>query len=120
MLFIPPAATWRPGFRPSGRPRCGQLRTLARARSLLRCYDTTMRPTCTTVAIGKHTVQIERLEKLRWRVPVDGRRFAIFCTESRARAAGRLEARRLDYAVRRPADAIRSPRDESLRGPGAA
>ena len=40
---------------------------------------------------------IERLEKLRWQVTVDGRRFASFCSESRARAAGRREARRLDF-----------------------
>ncbi|MBI5070160.1 MAG: hypothetical protein HZB56_18150 [Deltaproteobacteria bacterium] len=50
-----------------------------------------------TVAVGRHTVSIERLEPTRWRVSVDGRRFATFCTESRARAAGRREARRLDY-----------------------
>ncbi len=42
---------------------------------------------------------IERLEKLRWVVIVDGRRFASFCSESRARAAGRREARRLDFAA---------------------
>lgn len=58
-----------------------------------------MSPTNTTVAIGRHTVGIERLERLRWRVTVDGRRFATFCNESRARAAGRLEARRLDLAA---------------------
>jgi hypothetical protein len=46
--------------------------------------------------IGKHVVAIERLEKLRWRVSVDGRRMFTFCSESRARSAGRLEARRLD------------------------
>jgi hypothetical protein len=50
-----------------------------------------------TVAVGRHMVTIERLEKLRWRVSVDGRRIATFCTESRARAAGRLEARLLDF-----------------------
>jgi hypothetical protein len=58
-----------------------------------------MNATRTTVSVGKHTVSIERLEKLRWRVTVDGRRFATFCSESRARAAGRLEARRLDFSV---------------------
>ncbi len=42
---------------------------------------------------------IERLEKLRWQVIVDGQRFASFCSESRARAAGRREARRLDFAA---------------------
>ena len=50
-----------------------------------------------TVLVGQHTVTIEKLEKLRWRVSVDGRRLATFCSESRARAAGRLEARRLDF-----------------------
>lgn len=50
-----------------------------------------------TVQVGRHTVTIDRLEKLRWRVTVDGRHLATFCSESRARAAGRLEARRLDY-----------------------
>jgi hypothetical protein len=52
-----------------------------------------------TVLVGRHTVSIERLEKVRWRVTVDGRRLATFCSESRARAAGRLEARRLDYDI---------------------
>lgn len=52
----------------------------------------------TSVPVGKHLVSIERIEKLRWRVTVDGRRLATYCSESRARAAGRLEARRLDFA----------------------
>ncbi|HEU4382074.1 MAG TPA: hypothetical protein VFR85_01125 [Anaeromyxobacteraceae bacterium] len=52
-----------------------------------------------TFAVRTHTVTIERLEKLRWQVSVDGRRFASFCSESRARAAGRREARRLDFAA---------------------
>jgi hypothetical protein len=56
-----------------------------------------MKPNTITVAIGRHTVVIEKLEQLRWRVSVDGKRFATFCSESRARAAGRLEARRRDY-----------------------
>jgi hypothetical protein len=54
-------------------------------------------PTRWTVAIGRHEVLIEKLERLRWRVSIDGNRFATFCSESRARAAGRQEARRLDY-----------------------
>ena len=54
-------------------------------------------PDKAVVVIGRHTVVIEKVEPLRWRVTVDGRRFATFCSESRARAAGRLEARRLDY-----------------------
>lgn len=52
-----------------------------------------------TFAVRTHTVIIERLEKLRWVVIVDGQRFASFCSESRARAAGRREARRLDFAA---------------------
>jgi hypothetical protein len=56
-----------------------------------------MKPTSFTVAIGKHLVLIEKLEPLRFRVSVDGKRFATFCSESRARAAGRHEARRLDH-----------------------
>jgi hypothetical protein len=55
-----------------------------------------MKPPSTTVAVGAHTVLIEQLERLRWRVSVDGRRVATFCSESRARAAGRFEAKRLD------------------------
>ena len=58
----------------------------------------TMDSTHATVVVGRHSFTIERLERLRWRVTVDGRRFATFCSESRARAAGRFEARRLDHA----------------------
>ncbi len=47
--------------------------------------------------VRTHVVGIERLEKLRWRVSVDGRRLFTFCSEARARDAGRLEARRLDF-----------------------
>jgi hypothetical protein len=49
--------------------------------------------------VRSHVVRIERLEKLRWRVTVDGRRFLTFCSETRARDAGRLEARRLDLVA---------------------
>jgi hypothetical protein len=47
--------------------------------------------------VRSHVIGIERIEKLRWRVTVDGRRLFTFCSEARARDAGRLEARRLDY-----------------------
>jgi hypothetical protein len=47
--------------------------------------------------VRTHVVGIERLERLRWRVSVDGRRLFTFCSEARARDAGRLEARRLDF-----------------------
>jgi hypothetical protein len=50
-------------------------------------------------AVRAHVVGIEQVEKNRFVVTVDGRRFASFCSESRARAAGRLEARRLDFVA---------------------
>lgn len=46
-----------------------------------------------------HTVGVERLERLRWRVSVDGRRLFTFCSEARARQAGALEARRRDWVA---------------------
>ncbi len=58
-----------------------------------------MSDACTEMKVRTHLVLIERLEKLRWRVSVDGRRLSIFCSESRARNAGRLEARRLDFVA---------------------
>lgn len=62
-----------------------------------------MSATYTEMKVRTHVVGIERLEKLRWRVSVDGRRLFTFCSEGRARDAGRLEARRLDFV----ADALR-------------
>lgn len=53
-----------------------------------------------TFSVRTHLVGIEQLEKNRYVVTVDGRRFASFCSESRARAAGRHEARRLDLVAR--------------------
>jgi len=47
-------------------------------------------------SVRARVVGVERLEQQRYLVTIDGRRFATFCTESRARAAGRSEARRLD------------------------
>jgi hypothetical protein len=55
--------------------------------------------TYTEMRVRSHVVGIERLEKLRWRVSVDGRRLFTFCSEARARDAGRLEARRLDFVA---------------------
>jgi hypothetical protein len=49
--------------------------------------------------VRSHVVSIERLEKQRWRVSVDGRTLFTFCSEARAREAGRLEACRLDLAA---------------------
>jgi hypothetical protein len=53
----------------------------------------------TSFAVRTHQVTLERLEKHRWRVSVDGHLLASFCSESRARAAGRTEARRLDFVA---------------------
>jgi hypothetical protein len=58
-----------------------------------------MSATYTEMKVRSHVVGIERLERLRWRVSVDGRRLFTFCSEARARDAGRLEARRLDFAA---------------------
>jgi hypothetical protein len=59
--------------------------------------------------IGSHLVGIQRLEKLRWRVSIDGRSLFTFCSESRARDAGRLEARRLDFVAQEAAAARLHP-----------
>jgi hypothetical protein len=66
-------------------------------------------PSYSEMKVRSHVVGIERLERLRWRVSVDGRPLFTFCSEARARDAGRLEARRLDFVAneaahrRRPA-----------------
>ncbi|HEX9402539.1 MAG TPA: hypothetical protein VF912_20760 [Anaeromyxobacter sp.] len=49
--------------------------------------------------VRAHVVGIEQVEKNRYIVTLDGRRFATFCSESRARSAGRSEARRLDLVA---------------------
>jgi hypothetical protein len=56
-------------------------------------------PSRTTFPVRTHVITLECLERLRWRVSVDGRLLATFCSESRARAAGRTEARRLDFVA---------------------
>ncbi len=56
-------------------------------------------PVYSEMKVRTHVVGIERLERLRWRVSVDGRPLFTFCSEARARDAGRLEARRLDFAA---------------------
>ena len=53
----------------------------------------------TTFEVRAHLVAIERVDARRWRVSVDGRMLASFCSESRARCAGRAEARRLDVVA---------------------
>lgn len=61
----------------------------------------------TRFAVRAHVVTIEKLEPQRWRVSIDDHAFASFCSESRARAAGRAEARRMDEVERRPAQVLR-------------
>ncbi len=58
-----------------------------------------MTPPRSSFSVRAHVVDIEQLERNRFLVSVDGQRFASFCSESRARAAGRLEARRLDFVA---------------------
>jgi hypothetical protein len=57
-----------------------------------------MKPSRASFRVGRHVVGIEQVEKTRFRVTLDGAHFASFCSESRARAAGRSEARRLAIA----------------------
>jgi hypothetical protein len=52
----------------------------------------------TTWAVRGHLVGLERVDAQCWRVTVDGRRLASFCSESRGRSAGTAEARRLGAA----------------------
>lgn len=59
-----------------------------------------MNPPRASFAVRTHVVGIEQTDRNRFVVTVDGRRFASFCSESRARAAGRHEARRLDVVAR--------------------
>jgi len=58
-----------------------------------------MNPPRASFSVRAHVVGIEQIEKNRYVVTVDGQRFASFCSESRARAAGRHEARRLDFVA---------------------
>jgi hypothetical protein len=52
-----------------------------------------------TRSVRGHVVAVERVDTHRWRVSVDGRPLASFCSESRARAAGTSEARRLELVA---------------------
>jgi hypothetical protein len=51
-------------------------------------------------SVRARLVGVEQVDDDRFIVTIDGRRFASFCSESRARAAGRSEARRLDLVAR--------------------
>lgn len=64
-----------------------------------------MRTSQESFEVRSHVVGIERVDRNRYRVSVDGRRLASFCSESRARAAGRLEAARLEFVAREARDA---------------
>lgn len=58
-----------------------------------------MSPPSSVSRVRSHLITVERLERQRWRVSVDGRRLFTFCSEARAREAGRLEATRIDLAA---------------------
>jgi len=58
-----------------------------------------MNPGRATFEVRTHLVSIEQVDVRRWRVSVDGHMLASFCSESRARTAGRTEARRLDFVA---------------------
>jgi hypothetical protein len=66
-----------------------------------------MTPPRASFSVRAHLVGIEQIEKHRYVVTVDGQRFASFCSESRARAAGRLEAQRLDFVAHEAAESHR-------------
>ena len=51
-------------------------------------------PSVWTVQVGRHEVVVERIDARLWKVLVDGKRQGTYCSESRARAAGRDEAKR--------------------------
>jgi hypothetical protein len=59
-----------------------------------------MKAVLSTHSIRGHLIGIERVDTHRWRVTIDGRPLASFCTEGRARAAGNAEARRLALVAR--------------------
>ncbi len=67
-----------------------------------------MRTSRESFEVRSHVVGIERVDTNRYRVSVDGRRLASFCSESRARAAGRLEAARLEFVAREARDGGRA------------
>jgi hypothetical protein len=58
-----------------------------------------MRLSHCTFDVRGHLVGVERVDRHLWRVSVDGRKIASFCSEGRARAAGKAEARRLELVA---------------------
>ena len=58
-----------------------------------------MTATYREMKVRAHVVGIKRLEKLRWRVTIDGRPLFTFCSEARARDAGGSRRGRLDCAA---------------------
>jgi len=54
----------------------------------------------TTWSVRGHVIGMERVDTHLWRVTVDGIPLASFCTESRGRAAGKAEARRLEFVAK--------------------
>jgi hypothetical protein len=44
--------------------------------------------------VRSHHITVENVDEGRWRALIDGKSFATYCSESRARAGGRNEVRR--------------------------
>jgi len=81
---------------------------LAQTRRGSELASTGMAADCSESMVRGHLVAVERLERLRWRVTIDGRRFFTFCSQARARAAGVVEARRLSFIASDPVSATGS------------
>jgi len=58
------------------------------------------KPARTHVAfsVKSHLVELMRVDAKQWRVVIDGKNYATFCSESRARVAGRTAAQFMAFA----------------------
>jgi len=50
-----------------------------------------------TFNVKTHLVELVRLDGKQWRVVIDGKNYATFCSESRARVAGRTAAQLMAF-----------------------
>ena len=57
------------------------------------------KPARTHVAfsVKSHLVELMRVDAKQWRVVIDGKNYATFCSESRARVAGRTAAQLMAF-----------------------
>ncbi len=49
-------------------------------------------------SVKNHLVELVRVDAKQWRVVIDGKNYATFCSESRARVAGRTAAQFMAFA----------------------